>query len=110
MFNLQFGSFMVRNLSDYIPQMFEPHIATFVNYFITTLNNTEDCNSPVVYDTIMSMNNILEISVQAPQVCELIKIAETIIYYIYEINILGNAIVFTSCSSCARNYNCSVNK
>lgn len=72
-YNLQFGMFVIRNLSDYIPQMFEPHIATFVNYFNTILSSTEDCTSPLVYDTISSMNNILELSVQVPQVCALIK-------------------------------------
>jgi len=66
----QFGMFVIRNLSDYIPQMFEPHIATFVNYFTTTLSNVEDCTSPMVYDTISAMNNILELSVQAPQVMQ----------------------------------------
>lgn len=71
--------FVIRNLSEYIPQMFEPHIATFVNYFITTLSSTEDCNSPVIYDTITSMNNILEVSVQSPQVCELIKIVKNVV-------------------------------
>lgn len=65
--------FVIRNLSDYIPQMFEPHIATFVNYFITTLSSIEDCNSPAVYDTISSMNNILELSIQDPQVCKSTK-------------------------------------
>jgi len=63
--------FIIRNLSDYIPQMFEPHIATFVNYFTTTLSNAEDCTSPMVYDTISAMNNILELSVQVPQVTHL---------------------------------------
>lgn len=60
--------FVIRNLSDYIPQMFEPHIATFLNYFVTTLKSIEDCTSPAVYDTISSMNNILELSIQDPQV------------------------------------------
>lgn len=59
---------MIKNLSDYYPQMFEPHIATFVNYFTTTLANSVDCTSSVVYDTISSMNNVLEISIQVPQV------------------------------------------
>lgn len=59
---------MIRNLSDYIPQMFEPHIATFVNYFATTLASAEDCTSSTVYDTICSMNNLLELSVQVPPV------------------------------------------
>lgn len=67
-FNLQFGSFVIKYLSDYIPQMFESHITTFVDYFIQTLNNAGDCTSPVVSNTISSMNNILELSIQVPQV------------------------------------------
>lgn len=59
---------MIKNLSDYIPQMFESHITTFVDYFIQTLNSTEDCTSLVVYNTISSMNNIVELSIQVPQV------------------------------------------
>ncbi|XP_015365619.1 PREDICTED: importin-4-like [Diuraphis noxia] len=66
----QFGSFVIKNLSDYFPQMFEAHIITFVDYFIQTLNSTEDCTSPVVYNTISSMNNIIELSVQVPQVIQ----------------------------------------
>lgn len=72
-FNLQFGSFVIKNLSDYIPQMFESHITTFVDYFIQTLNNAGDSTSPVVYNTISSMNNILELSIQVPQVLKLIE-------------------------------------
>lgn len=63
---------MIKNLSDYYPQMFEPHIATFVSYFTTTLSNSDDCTSNVVYDTISSMNNVLELSIQVPQVWKLI--------------------------------------
>lgn len=59
---------MIKNLSDYIPQMFESHITTFVDYFIRTLNSAEDCTSLVVYNTISSMNNIVELSIQVPQV------------------------------------------
>jgi len=59
---------VIKNLSDYIPQMFESHITTFVDYFIQTLNSTEDCTSLVVYNTISSMNNIVELSIQVPQV------------------------------------------
>lgn len=64
--------FVIRNLSDYSPQMFEPHISTFVKYFTTTLSTAEDCTSPIVYDTIASMNNILELSTQVPQVYKLV--------------------------------------
>jgi len=59
---------VIKNLSDYIPQMFESHITTFVDYFIQTLNSAEDCTSLVVYNTISSMNNIVELSIQVPQV------------------------------------------
>lgn len=52
--------------------MFEPHIATFVNYFTTTLASVEDCTSTVIYNTISSMNNVLELSIQVPQVCKFI--------------------------------------
>lgn len=72
-FNLQFGSFVVKQLSDYIPQMFESHITAMVDYFIKTLNNAEDCTSLVVYNTICSMNNILELSTQVPQVFKFIE-------------------------------------
>jgi len=65
--------FIIKHLSDYIPQMFEPHILTFVNYFITTLSNAKDPTSSIVYDIISSMNNIMELSVRIPQVCNLIK-------------------------------------
>lgn len=68
---LQFGMFVIKNLSDYIPQMFERHIQLFVNYFITTLANAEDCTSSTVYDTISAMSNILELSAQVPQVFNL---------------------------------------
>lgn len=64
--------FVIRNLSDYFPKMFEPHIPTFTNYFSTILSNTEDCTSSMVYDTICSMNNILELSIQVPQVWKFI--------------------------------------
>ncbi|KAL4119196.1 hypothetical protein QTP88_012040 [Uroleucon formosanum] len=67
---IQFGSFVIKNLSDYIPQMFESHITTFVDYFIQTLNSAGDCTSPVVYNTISSMNNILELSIQVPQIIQ----------------------------------------
>ncbi|VVC26841.1 Armadillo-type fold,Armadillo-like helical,Importin-beta, N-terminal domain [Cinara cedri] len=63
----QFGMFVIKNLSDYVPEMFEPHLISFVNFFTTTLASAEDCTSPVVCDTISSMNNIIEISVQFPQ-------------------------------------------
>ncbi|KAL5244737.1 hypothetical protein ACI65C_012147 [Semiaphis heraclei] len=66
----QFGSFVIKNLSDYYPQMFETHIITFVDYFIQTLNSAEDCTSPVVYNTISSMNNIIELSIQVQQVIQ----------------------------------------
>jgi len=59
---------VIKHLSDYIPQMFESHITTFVDYFVQTLGNAEDCTSLVVYNTISSMNNILELSTQIPQV------------------------------------------
>jgi hypothetical protein len=49
--------------------MFESHITTFVDYFIQTLNSAEDCTSLAVYNTISSMNNIIELSIQVPQVC-----------------------------------------
>lgn len=65
--------FIIRNLSDYIPQMFESNISTFINYFITTLNNAENPTSSIVYDTISSMNNIMELTVQDPQVSKLFK-------------------------------------
>lgn len=77
-FILQFGSFIIKHLSDYIPQMFESHITTFATYFIQTLNSAEDCTSLVVYNTISSMNNILELSVQVPQVLVLIEKLVTI--------------------------------
>lgn len=60
--------FVIRNLSDYVPQMFEPHIVTFVSYFTTTLGSAQDCTSSIVYDTIGAMNNILELSAQVPEV------------------------------------------
>lgn len=61
--------FVIRNLSDYYSQMFEPHLATFASYFTGTLNNVaEDCTSSIIYDTIISMNNILELAAQVPQV------------------------------------------
>lgn len=66
----QFGSFVIKNLSDYIPQMFESHLTTFVEYFIQTLNSAEDCTSLIVYNTISSMNNVLELSTQVPQVMQ----------------------------------------
>lgn len=72
-FIFQFGSFVIKNLSDYYPQMFETHIITFVDYFIQTLNSAEDCTSPVVYNTISSMNNIIELSIQVQQVFLLIE-------------------------------------
>lgn len=72
-FHLQFGMFIIRNLSDYFPQMFEPHIPTFINYFSTTLSSAEDCTSSIVYDAICSMNNLLESSLQVPQVCKFIQ-------------------------------------
>lgn len=53
--------------------MFEPHIVTFVNYFTTTLATTEDCTSSLVYNSISSMNNILELAVQVPQVCKFVN-------------------------------------
>jgi len=68
--------FIIKHLSDYIPQMFEPHLSTFINYFTTTLNNAKDPTSSIVYDTISSMNNIMELSVEAPQVWKLIKTVE----------------------------------
>lgn len=67
-FNLQFGMFVIKNLTDYTPQMFEPHLTSFISFFTTTLSSTEDCTSPIVYDTISSMNNIIELSVPIPQV------------------------------------------
>ncbi|XP_050419977.1 importin-4-like [Adelges cooleyi] len=66
----QFGMFVIRNLSDYIPQMFESHIVTFVNYFTTMLCSVEDCTSSTVYDAISAMNNILELAVQVPEVIQ----------------------------------------
>jgi len=64
---------VIKNLSDYIPQMFESHLTTFVEYFIQTLNSAEDCTSLIVYNTISSMNNVLELSTQVPQVFKLIE-------------------------------------
>lgn len=60
--------FIIRNLSDYIPQMFEPHLMSFVSFFTETLATAEDCTSPIVFDTISSMNNIIELSIHVPQV------------------------------------------
>jgi len=64
---------VIKNLSDYIPQMFESHIKTFVDYFIQTLNSAEDCTSLIVYNTISSMNNVLELCIQVPEVFKLIE-------------------------------------
>lgn len=53
--------------------MFESRITQYVNYFIIMLTGTEDCTSTVVYNTISSMNNILELAIQVPQVFKLIE-------------------------------------
>ncbi|XP_022173439.1 importin-4-like [Myzus persicae] len=66
----EFGSFIIKNLTDYIPQMFESRITQYVNYFIIMLTGTEDCTSTVVYNTISSMNNILELAIQVPQIAQ----------------------------------------
>lgn len=67
-FNLQFGMFIIRNLTDYIPKMFEHHLSKFINYFVTILNNAKDLTSSIVYDTISSMDNIIELN-DRDQVC-----------------------------------------
>ncbi|XP_050539704.1 importin-4-like [Daktulosphaira vitifoliae] len=66
----KFGMFIIKNLSDYIPQMFEPHILTFVSYFTTILSTIDDGNSSAAYDTIIAMNNIIELSAQVPEVMQ----------------------------------------
>jgi len=68
--------FIVKNLSNYIPQLFELHVSTFINYFMTILNNAADPTSSIVYDTISSMNNVMELCVESPQVWKLIKTME----------------------------------